>query len=212
MTRFFVNNSEIPSPPPGFSSLDGILKHIEENHLPPGNVVRQIHVDGTPVLLTDLRTIPADLLQGIEQRERVEITTGSLREIACESLREAIAYLERVEPIIPLLASSFRTFPGPEAFTNLKELYSGLYWLNLLLDRLGKNLGVTFWDIPILGTTFREHQQKFVAIIQQLVNSQERADFVLVADLLEYEIHPLLPVWRDLFSGIARKLEAASTT
>ncbi len=212
MTRFFVDNREIPSPPPGFSSLDGILKHIEENHLPPDNVVREIHVDGTPVPLTDLRAIPAEFLCGIEKRARVEITTGSLREIACESLREASAYLDRAEPLIPLLASSFRTFPGPEAFANLKELYSGLYWLNLLLHRLEKNFGITFWDTSLHGTPFQEHQRKFLSVIQQLVDSQQKADFVLVADLLEYEILQFLPVWKELFSGIARKLETASTT
>jgi hypothetical protein len=212
MTRFFVNDREIPSPPPGFSSLDGILKYIEENHLPPDNVVRQIQIDGLPLLPAERNAVPFDIREGIEKRQKVEITTGSLREIACESVRESIAYLDRIEPVIPSLASSFQAFPGPEAFENLKELYSGFYWLNLLLDRLEKNFRLSFWETSLQGSSFREYQQKFMSVMQQLVGSQEKGDFVLVADLLEYEVLPLLPVWKELFSGIARRLETASPT
>ncbi|HYK89525.1 MAG TPA: hypothetical protein VE398_12190 [Acidobacteriota bacterium] len=212
MTRFFVNEREIPSPPLGFSSLDGVLKHVEDNYLPPDSVVRQIHIDGLSVLPGESHEIPRDLLEGIERRERVDISTGSLRDVASDSLAEAASYLERIELIIPSLSSSFQAFPGPEAFANLKELYSGLYWLTLLLDRLEKTFKMSFCEIAIQGIPFRAHQQSFISALHQLVGSQEKGDFSLVADILEYEILPFLPIWRELFSGIGQRVAAASTT
>ncbi len=212
MTRFFVNDREIPSPPPGFSSFHGILEHVEEHYLPPDSVIRQIQVDGLCVLPSELHTTQAGLLDRIEEREKIEFTTGSLREIAYESVQEAVDYLGRIEPIIPSLASGFQTFPEPGMFENLKDLYSGLYWLTLLLNRLGNSLKVPFWEITVQGTSFREHQRKFTSVLRQLVDAQGRGDFVLVADLLEYEILPLLPVWKEVFSSITQSLQTHAAT
>jgi hypothetical protein len=206
MTRIFINEREIPSPPPSLTSLDAILKHIEQSYLAPKDVIRQIQVDGLPLLVDDSGTVPSNLIQGIEKRERVEITTGTLQEIARDSVREAISYLDRIETVIPSVASSFRVFPGPEAFADLKELCSGFYWLNVLLARLRECYK------SLLGVPLPEQHQRFISVLQQLVNSQENDDFVLIADLLEYEVLPFIPVWKEIFVDIARKMEAASTT
>jgi len=206
MTRIFLNEREIPQPPLGPTSLDDVLKHLEHSYLTPNDVIRQIRVDGLPLLLEEPGEVPSDLLQGIEKREKVEITTGTLQEIACDSVREAIAYLDRIETVIPSLASSFQVFPGPEAFVDLKELYTGFYWLNMLLDRLRQSYK------SLLAALLPEHHQRFVSVLQQLIESQERGDFVLVADLLEYEMLPLIPAWKETFVEIARKIEAAPIT
>ncbi len=211
MTRYYVNQSEIPSPPTGVRSLHELLEHVEHAHLPPNNVIRQVQIDGRLLVSNERGEIPPEMMAGIDLRERIEITTGTLQEIARESLDEALSYLDRVERVIPSLASSFQASPGPEAFENLKELYTGFYWLNMLVDRLAKNLKVSFSDVLLRGSPLREHNEKFVSILRQLVESQEKADFVLVADLLEYEVLPLIPVWKELFVDLGHKMDAAPT-
>jgi len=206
MTRIFLNEREIQSPLPGYASLDEILKHVERSYLAPNDVIRQIHVDGLPLLLDESGALPADLIQGIEKRERVEISTGTLQEIASDSVREAISYLDRIETAIPSLASSFRVFPGQEAFANLKELYTGFYWLIVLLDRLRQSYA------SLLGAPLPEVHQRLGSVLQQLVDSQERGDFVLIADLLEYEVLPIIPAWKGVFADIAQKIEPVSIT
>jgi hypothetical protein len=211
MARIFVDEREIPSPPPGISSMDEVLKHIENNYLHPNHVIRQVQVDGLPMLPDGLEERTFDLSEGIEKREKVEVTTGSLREIAHDSVIEAASYLDRIESVIPSLASSFQVYPGPEAFKNLKELYTGFYWLNILLDRLKTAFEIPFSDISLRGVPVHAHHQKFISILQQLVDSQEKGDFVLVADLLEYEILSIIPVWKELFTSIAQRIEATAT-
>lgn len=212
MARIYVNEGEIPSPPPGISSLDEILKHVESAYLRPNHVIRQVQVDGLPLFPDGLAANTFNLSEGTEKREKVEITTGSLREIAHDSLLEAISYLDRIEGVIPSLASSFQVYPGPEAFENLKELYTGFYWLNVLLDRLKTSFEIPFGNILLQGAPLREYHQRFISILRQLVDSQEKGDFVLVADLLEYELLPIIPVWKELFVGIAQRMEAAATS
>ena len=206
MTRFFIDNQEIAIPF-DISSLNEILKHVENSHLSPDAVVRQIRVDGLPLMPVPEES--SDWLYETEKRDKVEIFTGTVREIAHDSIVDALEYLDRVESAIPSLAISFQTNPGPEAFEQLKQLYEGLYWLNLLLDKLKVNFQMNLENARIQGTPAPEHNRKFISVLKQLIESQERGDFILISDLLEYEILPLVPVWREVFGIVSEKVNAA---
>jgi hypothetical protein len=203
MTRYFINEREI-APPVCPSTFDQILKHAEDLHLPPNSIIRQINIDGHP-LISDSYPNPGEILKQIENRDRVEIFTGTMSEIAHESIVEALAYFDRIEALIPSLASSFQIYPGPESFENLRQLLDGFYWTNILLDKLAVNYQLVLEDCLIQGISVRDHVQKFIAILKQLIDSQQRGDFVLIADLLEYEVIPIVPVWKDIFRLLLQK-------
>ncbi len=199
MTRLFVDAREIPYPPGGMCSLDEVLKHIELTELAPDAVIRQVHIDGAPVI-DGGRTTGDE--HGLDQRDKIEVFTASLNEIARDSIAEAISYLERVESVIPSLSSSFQVYPGPEAFENLRQLCDGFYWLNLLVDRLGRTFRCSPEEMLVQGIPLPEQNQRLLSICRQLVEAQERQDFALISDLLEYEILPFLPVWKEVFITI----------
>jgi hypothetical protein len=130
-------------------------------------------------------------------------------EIAFDSIAEALAYLDRVEKLTPSLAESFQFSPGPEAHDNLRHLYEGFHCLSLLLEKLRARFGVNLEDIRIRDIPFREHLQKFASVLKELIGSQEQRDFVLISDLLQYEIYPLIPVWKEMFGIVAEKVRPA---
>jgi len=206
MTRFFLDSQEI-SLPFDVSSLNQILKHIEAYHLSANTVVRQIQVDGHPLLVDSEET--GDLLCQIDKRDRIEIFTGTVTDIAFDSIGQACQYLDRVEAAIPSLSTAFQDSPGPEAFHHLRQLNEGFYWLNLLLDKLKSNFHINYDEVLVQGVPARGHQQKFIAVLKQLIESQEQRDFGLISDLLQYEILPLVPVWREVFGIVSEKVNAA---
>lgn len=203
MTRFFVNNMEI-APPPNMSSLDEILKDLETRHLPPNSIIRQVQIDGAPLTIGDGNESLAELLNRAENRERIEIFTGTMGEIARDSILEAQQYLDRVAAATPQIAERFQGTPDPEAFESLRQLYEGLYWLNLLLDKLITGFQLTMEDVVIRDEPVSEHHQKFISVLKDLIDAQHKQDFAMISDLLEYEILPLVPVWKEVF-GIIRK-------
>ena len=205
MTKFYVNEREIP-PPLDATSLECILKQIEGIHIPPNSVVRQIQVDGIPLLPDDFPGNTSEWLQSLQSREKVEIYTGTLTEIASDSIADALDYLDRVEAATPSLAIGFQTYPGPESYEGLRQLYEGLYWLNLLIEKLEAGFHIRLEAILINNVPVREHHQKFITVLKQMIDSQEKGDFILIADLLEYEILPLVSVWREMFTIILKKV------
>jgi hypothetical protein len=205
MTRFYINEREI-NPPPDITSFNQLLTLIEEMEIPANSVIRMIQIDGIPVMPDAVSKDFRDFLEQKDCHEKIEITTGTVEEIAMDSIRQAIEYLGRVEDGTPSLAISFQMAPGPEAFENLRQLYEGFYWLNLLLDKLASNFDIVFNEIRIQGIPAGDHHRKFIEILKQLVDSQERGDMVLISDLLEYEILPMVPVWKDMFESISQKV------
>jgi hypothetical protein len=206
MTRYYLNEREI-APPVDISSLTQMLKHVEECHLPPDSVIRQIHIDGQP-LISDSFPDDGEILRRMENREKVEIVTGTVSEIARDSIVDTIAYLDRIETVTHSLITSFQTSPGPETFINLRQLLEGFYWINVLLDRLATSFHFVPGDFSVQGISAGEHLKKFISVLKELIDSQEKGDFVLIADLLEYEVIPLLPIWKDIFTHILQKVNA----
>ncbi len=207
MTRLFVDQREIPPPPPGIESLAQVLKHIETTHLSPNFVIRQVAIDGLPVVSEQMQG--AGLDGNVANRETIEVITGSIDDIATDSIQEALSYLDRVEALTPSIATSFQISPGPEAFEHLRQLYEGLYWLNLLLDRLNSLFNIDAEKNLINGRPLKEHQDRFLSDLRQMVDAQEREDFVLLADLLEFEIVPLIPDLKQHFREMAKRAQKA---
>ncbi len=206
MTRYFLDSQEIAIPTEA-CSFNQVLKHVESIHLPPNTVIRQIQIDGLPLMPDSSEQF--NLQSEIESRNRVDIFTGTIQDIAHDSIGEALDYLYRVETAIPSLSDTFQASPGPEAFESLRQLYEGLYWLNLLLDKLKANFQINYDGTLIQGVSASEYHQRFITILRQLIESQERRDYVLISDLLQYEICPLVPVWREMFQIVAEKVNTA---
>ncbi len=205
MPRLFVDEREVILPQPGMS-LDQILRHVEEMEVAPRCVIQQVHIDGSPLNAECLRETPASLPTDISERERIEIRTTPVDDVVRNSVREALSYLERSEAAIPSLAAGFQGFPGPEAFESLRQLYEGFYWLNILMDKLERTFRVVPAQVQVRGTPLKEHHESLVNILRQLVESQERGDYILISDLLEYEVLPYIAVWKEIFNMFVASL------
>jgi len=203
MTRLYIDRQEVTPIPPDLTSLEQVLELVETNHLSPRAVIRQVQVDGLPLIPED----PAEGLPGrIDNREKIEIITGTLSDVAVDAIREAVTYLERVESATPAMAESFRVSSGADAFENLKQFYDGFYWLSLLLDRLNKSFDISLESVPLGNTNAAEHHKNLISSLKAVIDAQEKRDYALIADLLEYEVLPLVPVCKDLFAAVRERI------
>jgi hypothetical protein len=113
MTRLYVDKREVAAIPPGINSLDQVIRLVERDHIVGGTIIRQVQIDGRPLIQdANIQSLP----DCIDDKEKIEIFTGTLREVALDSIEEAIAYLERVEGTTPILANGFRTSVDANAF------------------------------------------------------------------------------------------------
>jgi hypothetical protein len=205
MIRLFVDEHEKPLDARIGSSLADVLGHVEGRYLKPNRMIREILVDGLPLILEELSdTEAAEAPATI--REKIEVFTASIAEVAGESIREALAYLGRVEAAIPSISRSFREFPAPADHENLRQLCEGLYWLNILSDRIRRTFQPLEGDSEMAVNVDRDQ----VTLLRDLVDAQEQRDYLKLSDLLERRVLPLMPAWRGILTSlIPRVAEAA---
>jgi hypothetical protein len=206
MTRFYIDSREVELPF-NLSSLDQILKHVEDFCLAPNTVVKQVRIDGLPLIPT--LEEKCEIPDQIAKRDKVEIFTCTVTEVSRDSIQEALAYLDRVETAIPSIATRFQESPGGEVLENLKQLSEGLYWLNLLLDKLKTKFSAGFDHCLINRIPVVEHHQKMISTLKQMIEAQERRDYFQISELLEYEILSLVPVWKEMFGILSDQVNAA---
>jgi hypothetical protein len=202
MTRYFINDREIAAPT-NFASFDQLLKHMEESHLASDTVIRQICVDGNQFTLDALKDPAFD---GIENKERIEIFTSPLIEVAKDSIDGALEYLSRVEMLTPALSNRFQDSPDADAFQNLKQLYEGFYFISILLGKLSASYNIRLGEAIVRDVSVQEHLEKFISVLKQLIECKQNGDYMLIADILEYEILPGVPVWKDIFEFVSKKI------
>jgi hypothetical protein len=203
MTRLLIDKREVAQLPPDLTSLEQVVRMVEADHLSSDTIIRDIRIDGQPLTnAEDEFRIP----DRIDSRDTIEIITSTVGEVALDSIREATVYLGRIEKATPLLAMGFRSQCDRHDFENLKQFYEGFYWINLLLDRLERSFEIRLETITVNGLSAREHHLHLAALLKEVIEAHEKRDFGLVADLLEYEIAPLIPACKDLFAAVGQRV------
>jgi hypothetical protein len=205
MTRLYIDKQEVAPLPSDLSSLDEVLRLVESSHLPSNVVIHQVQVDGIPLIQNEESNRFSEHIRG---QEKIEIFTSTLREVAIESIREAIAYLERAEAATHSLASSLRTQVESEAAANLKQFYEGFYCINLLLDRLEQSFRIPYEDVRIRSGSAREYCTQMASLLKEVIEAHEHKDFGLLADLLEYEVAALMPACKEVFAAVRSRILA----
>jgi flagellin-specific chaperone FliS len=187
MARFFSGGGENPFPF-GASSICQILKQAEESGFAGGAVVPQALMGGSP-------RIPPEF-------------PVALREVVYDTAAGALEYLDQVESIIPSLAMDFLDTPGLEAFQNLVQLYQGLHCVTVLMDMLTGSIRVNLEGVLLEGISVSEHRRRFISILKRLIDCQVKRDFSQIPELLQMEIAALLPVWKEMFGVVLKKITA----
>lgn len=210
MPRVFLDQAEVSGLPTDLLSVGAIIKHLEVNSMRPGTVIRQIYIDGQPVIQNTSDATKACLKTTVSDGETINVLTGTVREISRESITEAIAYLHRVETLTPSLCASFQTSPSAEAYLMLRQLYDGFYWVHLLVDRLKATFGEMV-ACPVEGTPpLADLTSSFRSVLRRLVQAQESEDFALMSDVLEFEMLPLVPQWRSRLQAMGEAVETCT--
>jgi hypothetical protein len=199
MTRLYIDKQEVAPLPSNLSSLDQVLKLVESNHLPSDVVICQVQVDGIPLIQDEASDCFPEQICG---QEKIEIFTSTLREVALESIREAMTYLDRAEVATHSLASSLRLQVESETAANLKQFYEGFYCINLLLNRLEQAFRIPYDEVRIRSGSARQYCTQLASLLKEVIEAHEHKDFGLLADLLEYEIAALIPTCKEVFAAI----------
>ena len=174
-------------------TLGDLLLHIEKEGVPQGNVVRSIKIDGEK----SSPDSPEAQKTPLSEIATLEVEISTLSDIINKNIENADAYLIRLIPGIEKSVELFRIGNEQEANKFFINIIDGIDWLSQVLDMILTAKAISP-DTVFDGKSIQDRRASLVGLTQQMVDANKNQDWVLLADLLEYEILPYYQEWSDL--------------
>ena len=177
-------------------TLGDLLSHIEKIGVTQGNVVRSIKIDGQE---SSPDSSEAQRTQ-ISEIATLEVEISTLADMINKNIDNADAYLIRLIPGIEKSVELFRIGNEQEANKFFVKIVDGIDWFSQVLDIIltAKEISP---DTVFEGKSIQDRRTSLVDLTQQMVDANKNQDWVLLADLLEYEILPYYQEWSNLLPG-----------
>lgn len=131
-------------------------------------------------------------------------------DVVLEVLSDGSNFLAELCSFISITVEQYRTGNEEKGGEYLISLVEGLEWFVNLTGRIGTLLKVDFSETRMDGQTLTESVENLNDILLEIVTAQEQRDWVLLSDLLEYELEPQLGLWQEIF-GMLRTRNGGSS-
>ena len=174
-------------------TLGDLLLHIEKEGVPQGNVVRSIKIDGQE----SSPDSPEAQKTPLSEIATLEVEISTLSDIINKNIENADAYLIRLIPGIEKSVELFRMGNEQEANKFFINIIDGIDWLSQVLDMILTAKAISP-DTVFDGKSIQDRRASLMGLTQQMVDANKNQDWVLLADLLEYEILPYYQEWSNL--------------
>ncbi len=167
--------------------LDAILTDRQDSY------VRRVWLDGQEVSSSD----PNALMTSAASIELLELELANLQDVLANNLKNAKEYLEKLIPGFQKAADLFRIENEQEANQYYLQILDGVDWFSQVILTIMQSRGK-----ELEGESLEERQKKLTRLMAQMLEANQNQDWVLMADLLEYEMIPFYEEWKELLSRI----------
>ncbi|WP_339179809.1 hypothetical protein [Oceanobacillus sp. FSL W7-1293] len=128
--------------------------------------------------------------------EVVKVITKSKKAFINETLLTAEEYLSNAIPIIEKLSESFYQNPQTGDWNQFQRLTEGLTWISNMLLHID-----SLKERPSNWEDYANLYKDFEAGVNELAESVEANDTTLIADIIQYEIHPVYKGLKELITN-----------
>jgi hypothetical protein len=181
------------------ASLQELLEDLCARAMDQSESLREVRVNGAQFDAQSLG--PADQLPA-SRVERLEVDTIPVREMAVHFLSNAEAYLHAIDQGVGRVAELFRVSDEQEASEQYLMVLESLQLFVQMLSGCRDVLELDFEAADHNGVTISQHLDRLAALVRDLLSAQEQEDWVLLADVLQYDLAAELKTWRGLIPGL----------
>ena len=178
------------------TNLEEILINLSDTSIPPNHLVGSVIVNGNE--FSEVFPGQAKEISSLNIND-LEISTVSLEKFAKAAMKDSVNFIEDIIVAVTKTAELFRMFDESEANEKMVQIIDPLRSLITFINSTRQDLKWDFEKECINGRPIIEEWEKLHSVIDELKSTQEEGDWILYADLLEYELIPVLTSWIAVF-------------
>lgn len=192
----------------GMSKIGDIYEKLSNEIFEDKEIVTEIHINDR---LVDTEDFLATLDTSLEDVKRLSFKTlkNPARQVAA-LLNKMNGYLSSFAGEIEKVADKFRLGAAEEASVSLLEAVDGLVALNELLSTVRMVSPPEIATLQNAGKSMEDLEKQLLNVTEEIKKGQEGRDWVTVADLLEYELSPLMTEWKEMIPHLEKEVLKSS--
>ena len=183
------------------NNLEEILVKVMSDLIKPGQVITTVKLNGEVYSEEN----PHDAVRiSLSDIETLEIDTMATDEIAWRFLDSGVEQVDMIIQGAQKISELFRIADESEAN---EEYANFLESLRLFLQMVAEVKAILNLDLAsaFKGRTVEDRVEKLSEMMDQMLHVQEEEDWIMLADLLEYELIPLLEEWKSILPLLKQK-------
>ena len=189
--RISINGAETEESSFQGETLKEVLDEIVKSHS--GTYIRRVWLDGQEVS----SSAPDTLMSAVSSVELLELELADLKDLMANNLSNAKEYLEKLIPGFQKAADLFRMGNEQEAHKFYLQILDGIDWISQVVQTV-----VNSRNKELEGQDLKDRQERLTGLMTQMLEANQNQDWVLLADLLEYEMIPFYEGWQEMLSRI----------
>lgn len=185
------------------ATLQDVLVDLMSKATEDDRAMRELLVNGRPYVEKEMgraTEIPRERL------ERLEVETIPARELALVFLGDAHNYLDSIRQATAKVAELFRVSDEQEANEHYLATLESLHLFLQVLQSSRMTLDLDFSRVDNQGVSAEERLERLLALIKDMLTAQEEEDWVLLADILQYDLTPELDAWQVIMPALREQV------
>jgi len=182
------------------NTLGDLLDHLQEKKTAENQFLLKVKIDGETVefAAANIRNTALTAIQ------RLDVEFEALPILIDRNLANAENYLSRLVPGIEKASELFRSGNEQEANKYFLNIIDGIDWFSQVMDSVVEAKKIDLSTDSFNDQTIQARKDKLLDLSQQVLEANKNKDWVLVADLLEYEIFPYYQDWAAILPEIKK--------
>lgn len=209
-----LNHRAEEFPTDGVKSFGELMACLAKRAAREGDSILKVKLNGEDITGKDRTSI--DPLP-LDQVKEIEIQTGDPQVLARTSLYSVADFLEKLLIQLQDSAELLRVGYSERSNQSYLRCIDGLQVFMHSLESCRRLLGISF-ELLIVPAgpeggliSAAENRRHMFEVLDSMIEAQTNQDWVLLSDLLEYELVPVLEDWRRIIPEILGEAQAASS-
>jgi|WetSurMetagenome_2_1015567.scaffolds.fasta_scaffold123071_3 hypothetical protein len=169
-----------------------LLEHLDQSAAGDGKVLTAVRFDGVDQPSFRDPVEASKRLDTLLVVEAEAVAPGALLDI---SIGEAVAAARGLAAGAERVGAGFRGFDVSRASQDLQELAQGIGTLVAVSQAIAQAVGLPLEGVGQPGRTGADLVASLSSQTDELIKARESGDWITVADIVEYDLAPLLHEW-----------------
>ncbi len=177
--------------------------------IPEGRAIKSIDINGTQYDDLMLNTDKSRAFK-LGDGDEIKIKTMSQLELLSGSLDAAITFLNEFKAGIVKTTDEIRWGNSAGGFNNFSEYLKGLATFVQIMEKISEFLKIDYNNLVYGGKSIQSYFNELERILSSVLSTQVEQDYVMLADIVEFELKPNINIWGDILEDMKTKINGSA--